>query len=96
MNELKEIFPGGGCKQACRLAGLPTAYVLLNNGLILGGLLDMLLYADKRGLAKTTLVGLTSLLIVSLLVILVENLFLGTETEVKELPGLGIVVIAKR
>jgi hypothetical protein len=41
---------------------------------ILGGLVDMLLYAESRGLVKTTLVGLTSLLIVSLLVILVGNL----------------------
>ena len=24
--KLKEIFPLGGCKHACRLAGLPTAY----------------------------------------------------------------------
>jgi TusE/DsrC/DsvC family sulfur relay protein len=23
---LKELFPGGGCKQACRLAGLPEYY----------------------------------------------------------------------
>ena len=24
--KLKEIFPLGGCKHACRLAGLPTSY----------------------------------------------------------------------
>jgi tRNA 2-thiouridine synthesizing protein E len=23
---IKELFPGGGCKQACRLAGLPDYY----------------------------------------------------------------------